>query len=51
MQVLTNILQQGTEFEGLGENVLSDRYSKLVDVSGNEIFATMESIPSDFINF
>lgn len=32
MQVLTNILNQGTEFETLAENVMTDRYEKLVDV-------------------
>lgn len=33
MQVLTNILNQGTEFETLAETVKTDRYEKLVDVS------------------
>lgn len=33
MQVLTNILNQGTEFETLAETVMTDRYEKLVDVS------------------
>lgn len=33
MQVLTNILNQGTEFETLSESVMTDRYEKLVDVS------------------
>jgi neurofibromin 1 len=33
MQVLTNILKQGTEFETLAESVMTDRYRKLVDVS------------------
>lgn len=33
MQVLTNILNQGTEFETLAETALTDRYEKLVDVS------------------
>lgn len=33
MQVLTNILNQGTEFETLAENVMTDRYEKLIDVS------------------
>lgn len=32
MQVLTNILNQGTEFETLGESVMTDRYEKLIDV-------------------
>ncbi|KAI8388661.1 uncharacterized protein BYT42DRAFT_242275 [Radiomyces spectabilis] len=32
IQVLTNILNQGTEFETLAENVTSDRYEKLVDM-------------------
>lgn len=33
MQVLANILIQGTEFETLAESVMSDRYKKLVEVS------------------
>lgn len=33
MQVLTNILDQGTEFENLAENVMADRYEKLIDVN------------------
>jgi neurofibromin 1 len=33
MKVLTNILNQGTEFETLAETVITDRYEKLVDVS------------------
>jgi neurofibromin 1 len=33
MKVLTNILNQGAEFESLAENVIVDRYEKLVDVS------------------
>ncbi|CAI2172941.1 5991_t:CDS:10 [Funneliformis geosporum] len=32
MQVLTNILNQGTEFEGLAENAMKDRYDKLVEL-------------------
>ncbi|KAI8066538.1 hypothetical protein BC940DRAFT_368136 [Gongronella butleri] len=32
MQVLTNILNQGTEFENLAETVMTDRYEKLVDM-------------------
>ncbi|CAG8730319.1 10225_t:CDS:10, partial [Racocetra persica] len=32
MQVLTNILNQGTEFEGLAENAMNDRYDRLVEV-------------------
>ncbi|KAF7721136.1 Ras GTPase activating protein ira2, partial [Apophysomyces ossiformis] len=32
MQVLTNILNQGTEFETLAENVVTDRYEKLIDM-------------------
>ncbi|RKP27599.1 hypothetical protein SYNPS1DRAFT_26753, partial [Syncephalis pseudoplumigaleata] len=32
MQVLTNILYQGAEFEGLAENVKNDRYDKLVEL-------------------
>ncbi|CAG8518713.1 24789_t:CDS:10 [Dentiscutata erythropus] len=30
MQVLTNILNQGTEFEGLAENAMNDRYDRLL---------------------
>jgi hypothetical protein len=36
MKVLTNILNQGTEFETLAETVMTDRYEKLVDVSNLE---------------
>ncbi|KAF7726129.1 Ras GTPase activating protein ira2 [Apophysomyces ossiformis] len=32
MQVLTNILNQGTEFETLAETVMTDRYEKIVDM-------------------
>ncbi|KAI8974377.1 hypothetical protein BDB01DRAFT_807208 [Pilobolus umbonatus] len=32
MQVLTNILHQGAEFETLAENVMIDRYEKLIDM-------------------
>ncbi|CEP19674.1 hypothetical protein [Parasitella parasitica] len=32
MQVLTNILNQGTEFETLAESVMTDRYEKLIDM-------------------
>jgi hypothetical protein len=32
MQVLTNILRQGAEFEGLAEDVKNDRYEKLVNI-------------------
>ena len=32
MQVLTNILNQGTEFEDLAETSLNDRYEKLIDL-------------------
>ncbi|CAH1760475.1 9376_t:CDS:10 [Entrophospora sp. SA101] len=32
MQVLTNILNQGTEFEGLAENAMNDRFDKLVEL-------------------
>ncbi|KAL7332161.1 hypothetical protein PS15p_204242 [Mucor circinelloides] len=31
-QVLTNILNQGTEFETLAESVMTDRYEKLIDM-------------------
>jgi hypothetical protein len=37
MQVLTNILNQGTEFEGLAENAMNDRFDKLVEVF-NDLF-------------
>lgn len=33
MEVLANILNQGTEFETLSETVVTDRYEKLIDVS------------------
>ncbi|KAI8078349.1 hypothetical protein BDF21DRAFT_43098 [Thamnidium elegans] len=32
MKVLTNILNQGTEFETLAETVITDRYEKIVDM-------------------
>lgn len=32
MRILTNVLNQGTEFEDLSETVRYDRYEKLVDV-------------------
>ncbi|KAG0178831.1 Ras GTPase activating protein ira2 [Apophysomyces sp. BC1021] len=32
MQVLTNILTQGAEFDTLAENVMTERYEKLVDL-------------------
>ncbi|RCH99371.1 Ras GTPase activating protein ira2, partial [Rhizopus stolonifer] len=32
MKVLTNILNQGTEFETLAETVMTDRYEKVVDM-------------------
>ncbi|KAI9277397.1 hypothetical protein BY458DRAFT_433218 [Sporodiniella umbellata] len=32
MEVLSNILNQGTEFENLAETVMTDRYEKLVDM-------------------
>jgi len=35
MQVLTNILNQGAEFEGLDENAMKERYNRLVDVVTN----------------
>lgn len=37
MQVLTNILNQGAEFETLAESVMTDRYEKLIDVSKKNI--------------
>ena len=39
MQVLTNILNQGTEFETLAETVMTDRYEKLVDVNIHPLFS------------
>jgi neurofibromin 1 len=33
IQVLTNILNQGVEFDTLAENVTTSRYDKLLDVS------------------
>jgi neurofibromin 1 len=33
MEILTNILNQGTEFETLAETGITDRYEKLIDVS------------------
>ena len=32
MEVLTKILQQGTEFETLAETALAERYEKLVEL-------------------
>ncbi|KAG0747979.1 hypothetical protein G6F62_000155 [Rhizopus arrhizus] len=32
MEVLSNILNQGTEFETLAETVMTDRYEKLIDI-------------------
>lgn len=32
MQVLTNILNQGAQFDTLAENIVTDRYEKLVEV-------------------
>ncbi|KAI8975358.1 hypothetical protein BDF20DRAFT_914298 [Mycotypha africana] len=32
MEVLTNILNQGTKFENLSETVMTDRYEKLIDM-------------------
>ncbi|KAI9476257.1 MAG: hypothetical protein EXX96DRAFT_293488 [Benjaminiella poitrasii] len=32
MEVLTNILNQGTEFETLAETVMTDRYEKVIDM-------------------
>ena len=32
MEVLTKILQQGTEFETLAETVLADRFERLVEL-------------------
>ena len=32
MEVLTKIIQQGTEFDTLAETVLADRFERLVDL-------------------
>lgn len=32
MQVLANILNQGAQFDTLAENIITDRYDKLVEV-------------------
>lgn len=32
MQVLTNILNQGAQFDTLAESIITDRYEKLADV-------------------
>lgn len=32
MEVLTKILQQGTEFETLAETALAERYERLIDL-------------------
>lgn len=32
MQVLSNILNQGAQFDTLAENIITDRYEKLVEV-------------------
>ncbi|CAG8450213.1 2329_t:CDS:10 [Ambispora leptoticha] len=38
MQVLTNILKQGTEFDGLAENAINDQYARLVElVTGSDL--------------
>jgi hypothetical protein len=42
MQVLTNILNQGTEFETLAESVMTDRYEKLIDVGTTQIAFTTD---------
>ncbi|KAG1458627.1 hypothetical protein G6F46_006647 [Rhizopus delemar] len=36
MKVLTNILNQGTEFETLAETVMTDRYEKVIDMLAGE---------------
>ena len=40
MEVLTNILNQGAEFEGLAENAINDRYNKLVEVKSSTNYVT-----------
>ncbi|CAG8612074.1 12667_t:CDS:10, partial [Ambispora leptoticha] len=38
MQVLTNILKQGAEFDGLAENAINDQYVKLVElITGSDL--------------
>ncbi|KAI8078788.1 uncharacterized protein BX664DRAFT_367193 [Halteromyces radiatus] len=44
MQVLTNILKQGTKFETLGESVISDRYHKLVSLLFKFDYAVPKSL-------
>ncbi|CAG8637906.1 2796_t:CDS:10, partial [Cetraspora pellucida] len=44
VQVLTNILNQGAEFEGLGENAVKDRYERLVDMVTNSDFEVALSL-------
>jgi neurofibromin 1 len=44
MEVLTQILQQGTEFDTLAETVLADRFERLVDLM------TIQGIYQDFLS-
>ncbi|KAI9026450.1 hypothetical protein CLU79DRAFT_741805 [Phycomyces nitens] len=54
MQVLTNVLNQGTEFETLSETVMTDRYEKLIDMlvdySPNIILSLCEACPASDID-
>lgn len=42
MEVLTNILNQGTEFETLADTVMTDRYEKVIDVSNFHASAILQ---------
>jgi neurofibromin 1 len=37
MQVMTNILNEGAEFDTLAENIVTERYDKLVEVTSTPI--------------
>ncbi|KAL0094889.1 hypothetical protein F4703DRAFT_1902562 [Phycomyces blakesleeanus] len=54
MQVLTNVLNQGTEFETLSETVMTDRYEKLIDMlvefSPNIVLSLCEACPASDID-
>ncbi|KAG1177602.1 hypothetical protein G6F70_005649 [Rhizopus microsporus] len=44
MEVLANILNQGTEFENLAETVMTDRYEKLIDILINSDLDVTKSL-------
>ena len=46
MEVLTQILQQGTEFDTLAETVLADRFERLVDLMTIQVGGSMETTAS-----